>query len=183
MQNSVFSPFYLVWGGALIIKEVFIFCSGCEMGFVFYHKCCLQNWTGRWKLRSFGCWCLQLCFHQWFQWHGIKSTQLTLIQSLGKPPRLSQEHKPHPLYFPTMKAGNVQTQRGSDLPLGSAGWRAPQKRKCFLFHHSLENVFLSTASIWSLEHSHGQQPWFGSGFWGSKVFLSFVTTSWSSFPF
>ena len=64
---SVFLPFYLVWGGALIIKEVFIFCSSCEMAFMFYHKCSLQNWTGRCKLRSFGPSSLQLCFHQWFQ--------------------------------------------------------------------------------------------------------------------
>lgn len=67
---------------------------------MFHHKRSFQNWTGRWKLRGVLVPDLSsFAFLIDFKWDGIKPIQLTLVQSLGKPPLLSQEHKPQALVF------------------------------------------------------------------------------------
>lgn len=126
-----FLPFYLVWGGTLIIKEVFILCSGCEMEFMFYHKCSLQNWLASGNSGVLVPHVSSSAFISDFKWHGIKSIRLTLIQSLGKPPLLSQEHKPVTCINPTMKAGNVQNSARIRFAHGPGRMNSPTEKEVF----------------------------------------------------
>lgn len=66
-----------------------------------------------------------------FKWHRIKSIQLTLIQSLGKPPLLSQEHKPVTCINPSMKAGNVQNSARIRFAHGPGRMNSPTEKEVF----------------------------------------------------
>lgn len=110
-----------------------------------------------------------------FRCHGIKSIQLTLVQSLGMPPLLSQEHKPQR----TMKAGNVQNSQRIRFAPGLGRMNSPTGKEVFFYFITAWKGFSSPLQVFDLWNTlMGSSHGLCSGISGSKVSLSFVRTSW-----
>lgn len=125
------------------------------------------RWKKQVETQEFWSLISQLCFHQWFQVAWSKFHALSPDQCPGKPPLLPQEHQAQPLVStPPWKLGILRTQGGSDLPLGSAGWTAPQQFLCVFYFITAWPEFSSALQVfdlWStlMGSSHGLCQGFG----------------------